>query len=607
MRISCILLIALGLPLIAHAVPSFETDVETAAKPYTSLNLNNDPDVFRFAIISDNAGGPRWGIFEEAIAKLNLLQPEFVITTGDLIEGYEDDADSLNKQWARLIAMRDKLEMPFFHVPGNHDQGRPLWSETFNAHFGKPFYHFVYKNVLFLCLATNTAPDNSTGISQEQVEYAKQVLAEHKDVRYTLVFQHKPLWNDEKSAEWGQIQAALKGRPCTVFAGHTHNYLSQERDGISFITLATTGGGTQLSGIASGEFDEIAWVTMTKSGPRVANLVLDGILDKDVRTEQMASQLRAFDAGQAVKAAPLKIDAPAFESAESKLVISNPCDAPLRIKVLTETAAGVRVEPSTVSVVIPAKDKYETALRVTSDAPVPAPKAQPIVLHWKGYYDSGKNTRSIELGGQIVLPIDAPFEVPAMATSPTIDGSLAEWGELPYVMDQPADVYTMPQAWKGPRDGSLRFAVGHDDQFLYVAIQTIDDQPTFDGWKYWEDFVMLLVDQRATEKDDPRTAIFSTAAGPKLDPAQIEEYAIGKAPDGIKTACKAVDGGFAAEFAIPLASLNAAQGGNWQHVRLNIGMSDFDSGDTRDGSTILYWRPQWERKIDFNSGLFIKK
>ena len=36
-------------------------------------------------------------------------------------------------------------------------------------------------------------------------------------------------------------------------------------------------------------------------------------------------------------------------------------------------------------------------------------------------------------------------------------------------------------------------------------------------------------------------------------------------------------------------------------------MSDFDPGDTRDGSTILYWRPQWERKIDFNSGLFIKK
>lgn len=591
---------------IAHAAPAVETDVETAAKPYTSLDLNNDPGVFRFAIVSDNAGGPRWGIFEEAIAKLNLLQPEFVITTGDLIEGYEDDAQAINKQWDRLVAARNKLEMPFFHVPGNHDHGRPLWSETFNARFGKPFYHFVYKNVLFLCLATNTSPDYGTGISQEQVDYAKHVLDEHKDVRYTLVFQHKPLWNDEKNAEWKEIEAALKGRPCTVFAGHTHNYLSQERDGIGFITLATTGGGSALRGPAFGEFDHIAWVTMTKNGPRVANLMLDGIYDKDLRTSQTTSRFGLFNFNAAITATPLAVTTPQFESATSHLTINNPADTPMRVKILTETAAGVRVEPGTVAAVVPPQGKHEIDLRVSADSPIPAPQAQPVVLHWTACYD-GNNTRPTELAGQIVLPVDAPFEIPAAPAAPAIDGNLADWAGLPFAVNQPADIYTTPQAWKGPQDGSFRFGVSHDDQFLYVALKCTDDEPCFDGWKYWEDFAILLVDARASEKDDIKTSAFSVMAGPQVDAAQLEEYSMGDAPEGVKTASLPATGGFTAEFAIPLSYLNEKQAGAWQHVRLNIAFSDFDRNDSRDGATILYWRPQWERKLVFNSGLFNKK
>ena len=41
------------------------------------------------------------------------------------------------------------------------------------------------------------------------------------------MFQHKPLWN-ENNEGWKRVQELLKDRSCTVFAGHTHNYLSQE-------------------------------------------------------------------------------------------------------------------------------------------------------------------------------------------------------------------------------------------------------------------------------------------------------------------------------------------------------------------------------------------
>ena len=63
-------------------------DKSGSVHPWSNLDFNNDPDNFQFAIVTDRTGGHRAGVFEDAIRKLNLLQPEFVISVGDLIEGY---------------------------------------------------------------------------------------------------------------------------------------------------------------------------------------------------------------------------------------------------------------------------------------------------------------------------------------------------------------------------------------------------------------------------------------------------------------------------------------------------------------------------------------
>lgn len=572
---------------------SVESDVSTAAKPWTSLELNNDSSLFRFAVVSDNAGGPRQGIFREAMAKLDLLQPEFVITTGDLIEGYENTPEQLKIQWDRLMGELGQLKMRFYFVPGNHDGGRPLWLETYKARFGTPYYHFVYKNVLFLCLFTNDGANQGTGISEQQVEYAAKVLREHPDVRWTLVFQHKPLWNERGSQGWPKIQELLKGRKCTVFAGHTHNYLSQEIDGISYITLATTGGGSALRGPAYGEFDQIAWVTMTKDGPKVANLPLEGILDKDIRTPATLGKLKLGRGNRTMTASPIVLAGGPFKSGVSRLKIVNPAEAPLRVKVLSETPAGVRVEPGTVSGIVAGRGERIVELRVTADQPIPVPEAQTIVLHWTGYYDSDANAGSVELAGECRIPIEAPMVLGVRETPPVIDGKLDDWKELPFVVNQPGQIWTNAPAWKGPEDGSYRFAVSRDEENLYIAVKATDDEPCFDGWKYWQDFALVSLDARASGKDDPKASVFKTCMGPKLSREQIEEYSEGTAPKGLRWASLATKDGFEAEMAIPLSYVNQCQGGDWKRLRLNVAVSDFDRRDSRDGVSILYWRPEW--------------
>lgn len=596
--------------LEAQVVPPSEIQahVDAAQKPWTSLDMNNDPAQFQFAIVSDNAGGPRQGIFAEAVRKLNLLQPEFVIGVGDFIEGYEDIREDIELQWDRFMEDLEPLEMPFFFLPGNHDNGRPLWADVYRSRFGVEYYHFVYKNVLFLCLSTNDGPENGTGIGEAQIEYFRKVIADHPDVRWTLVFQHKPLWNDKDAKGWPEIEAILKGRKCSVFAGHTHHYLSQMRDGISFVTLATTGGGSTLRGPEYGQFDQVAWVTLMPDGPRVANLLLDGVLDRDFRTEKEARDFALFQTERAVVPTPIHVDGAEFSEGVSRLTITNPIDKPLRLKVLFEVPSGLRVEPGSLHEVIPGSASKEIELRVVAGEPQPLAKVQPVLMHWEGCYDHGNNTPSTRFAGQTRIVIEGRHSIPVFAETPTVDGDLSEWAEMPFTVDQPAEIYVNPTAWKGPQDGRFSFAVGRDDSFLYIAVQAVDDEPQFEGWKYWEDFTLVSIDARPSAQGDPRTTIFGFATGPEMTPEQAAPYEFGKAPEGVQRASRKTSNGFEAELAVPLSYLKEHQGGDWSRVRLNVAVSDFDTRDERDGVTILFWRPQWTgRWNDPESGVFLRE
>jgi 3',5'-cyclic AMP phosphodiesterase CpdA len=255
--------------------------------PWTNLKLNNDSREFRFAIVSDRTGGHRAGIFTKAIERLNLMQPEFVVSVGDLIEGYTEDREKMTDQWKEFNGYIGKLQMPFFYVPGNHDISNPVMEKEWTRTLGRRYYHFVYRNVLFLMLDSEDppekgkdAPKNPVRISDEQIAYIKKTLDANKDVRWTIVALHKPLWfalETEKS-RWLDIEKLLAGRDYTVFAGHVHRYLKSVRQGMNYYMLATTGGGSKLRGPRYGEFDHLTWVTVKKDGPVIANLMLDGIV-----------------------------------------------------------------------------------------------------------------------------------------------------------------------------------------------------------------------------------------------------------------------------------------------------------------------------------------
>ena len=254
--------------------------------PWTHLNYKNDPKNFQFVITSDLTGGERPGVFEDAVKKVNLLQPEFVITVGDLVEGYIEIDHLLQRQFDEFDLKVARLKMPFYCVPGNHDVSNQAMQDKWREHYGRDYYHFLYKEVLFLCLNTTDGPHYRIG--EEQIQYFAGVLAKHKNVCWTMVFMHDPIWIYDWKTGWKKMGALLKDRPHTAFAGHVHLYAKTYQHNREYYILATTGGSSTLSGVqVDGQFDHIMWVTMTDQGPVVTNLGLQGIYDGAVRNDSM--------------------------------------------------------------------------------------------------------------------------------------------------------------------------------------------------------------------------------------------------------------------------------------------------------------------------------
>ena len=92
MKLGILLLLAsicISSPGFSEPVPDDDSDfshsVKTQQKPWTKRPFRNDPDDFQFAIVTDRTGGMRPGVFARSAAKVNELQPEFVMSVGDLI------------------------------------------------------------------------------------------------------------------------------------------------------------------------------------------------------------------------------------------------------------------------------------------------------------------------------------------------------------------------------------------------------------------------------------------------------------------------------------------------------------------------------------------
>ncbi len=564
--------------------------------PWNNLEVNNSPETFQFAIVTDRTGGHRPGVFPTAIAKLNLLQPEFVMSVGDLIEGYTTDVERINREWEEFTGFIDALTVPFFYVPGNHDYINEVMAQEWKKRFGKDCYHFIYKDILFLCLNSEERMRGAGRgyIDTPQLAYVKETLAQHPEVKWTLVFLHQPLWDQADAGKWPEVEKALSGRPHTVFAGHRHRYVKYERNNSKYFILATTGGGSGLRGPSFGEFDHVVWVTMTQDGPIMANLLLDGIWDESVHTEDMMAYSRPLLEQLAVKAMPMFSER-GTSPKTLELRLQNRSDVPMAYDLEFRSTDKLWVASSGLSDTLAPNSSLIKEVPVQSADDLWQGPITPIRLKGNLTYLDAKRPL-------LTVPVDQrlrPNELlPLQQHSVEIDGKIGDWPTLRFDSRQ-ASVEADPFSHQGPQDGSYQWDVAYDKEWLYLAGKfTDDDLMIREGSSAWnQDGAIFYLDARPPQQSAYNHGreyrnFLSLMANPSVNDADGGQiYNADRLPKGSKVVCKKTDNGFSIEAKLPISYLETIQGEDWKFMRLNVVQLDFDDSGMHESG--IFWRPNW--------------
>lgn len=225
----------------------------------------------RVAVISDLNGSygstryhPR---VDAAIARIIALQPDLVISTGDMVAGQRlpplSDSEIDSMWWAFHTHVSDPLaaaDIPLAVTPGNHDASgyrqfvreRETYAREWRAR--KPdvsfvddsdfpfFYAFELGDVVFVSLDATTIGPLRNG----QAVRLQEVL---DGARTAIAFSHLPLWPFAVERETEVIgdptlQQLFQDVGLDLhLSGHHHAFYPGWKDGVAFVGQACLGGG----------------------------------------------------------------------------------------------------------------------------------------------------------------------------------------------------------------------------------------------------------------------------------------------------------------------------------------------------------------------------
>ena len=329
-----------------------------------SLPVPDEQDAFTFVIFGDRTGGPVEGIkvLADAVRDVNLLTPDLVMTVGDLVQGYNSDEKWL-EQMREYKAVMDRLLCPWFPVAGNHDiywrgpaDQKPVGEHEkhFETHFGPLWYAVKHKNCVFIALFSDEgnpqtgeksfAKPESQRMSPEQFNWLRQTLEENKTADHIFLFLHHPRWlgtmtggahNTGYGDDWNRVHELLKanGNVTAVFAGHIHEMRYDPKDGIEYVTLATTGGGQSGLVPQAGFLHQYHVVTVRKKQVALAAFPVGQALDVREITGAMVAEVRKLANSRLPIDGRIKLASDGSAGGEVTLTLENPTERDIDVTV----------------------------------------------------------------------------------------------------------------------------------------------------------------------------------------------------------------------------------------------------------------------------------
>lgn len=366
----------------------------TSRKSTAELALPNEKAAFTFIVYGDRTGGPPEGVsvLADAVRDTNLLEPDFVMTVGDLINGYSNEEVWMT-QMKEYKSIMNELACPWFPVAGNHDiywRGKDKSKKpegemeaAYEMHFGPLWYAFEHKKSWFIVLYSDEG-DPKTGektfgkpaaqkMSPEQFSWLDQTLTKAKGAEHVFLFLHHPRWLGRGYGDdWDKVHKRLAdaGNVSAVFAGHIHTMrYDGPKDGIEYVTLATTGGGQSSSIPQAGYLHHYDIVTVREGRISLAAVPVGEVLDVREITGELISQVNK------VKGSPVKFSPPlALKNNEKgqhkiSITLNNPSDRSVTTVVSSSNASsGFHCQPDHHHATLEPGDTKEFSFDLSWDA-----------------------------------------------------------------------------------------------------------------------------------------------------------------------------------------------------------------------------------------------
>jgi len=427
-----------------------------------------EDDAFLFAVYGDRTGGPAEGIeiLKQAVADTNLIDPDLVMTVGDLVQGY-NTRPAWIQQMTEYRSVMSELNCPWFPVAGNHDiywrgPGRPPEEHEgdFEAFFGPLWYAFDHKGCRFIVLYTDEG-DPVTGrrtfskpasqvMSAAQKSWLQSVLDTSGEMRHVFVFCHHPRWRGGRYGDdWEQVHALLAkaGNVRAVFAGHVHQLLHDgQQDGIEYMTLATVGGGIRGDAAAAGYLHHVNVVMVRDDGIAMATIPVGSVVDPRAMTAAHAKGVAAIMAGGPKPVSIVTVDADGEVDATVPVLLENPTGV-----VVTWTVASLADDPRWSL----RPDHLHETLEPGASIEIP------FELHHPG-------------------PLDADWSIPRLRATATFSDAAGSW-EIPNLSHSFAMAASSLPTRAGR--GALRTSGGGDATLIPSEAVPLDDGPlTLEAW-----------------------------------------------------------------------------------------------------------------------------
>ena len=180
-------------------------------------------------------------MYPEAWREIAADHPDFVINVGDTIQGLDDS--KIRSDWQqveRVIAPYRKFN--FFYTPGNHDVWSKASAAAYEKYSGKPLhYSFDYRQSHFTILDNSRTED----LPAAQLDFLENDLKAHSKQPVKFIFFHRPSWILKvllRDPEFRLHQLARKYGVQYVICGHIHEMLHFEMDGVTYLSMASSGG-----------------------------------------------------------------------------------------------------------------------------------------------------------------------------------------------------------------------------------------------------------------------------------------------------------------------------------------------------------------------------